>query len=50
MGGKAMADEILKESSMQNKINESIASRFSILGLATADDRSFRDSLHKLVF
>ena len=45
-----MADEILKDNNMQNKINEAIASRLSILGLATADGVTFRDSLQKLVF
>ena len=45
MGGKAMADEILKDSSIHTKITEGIASRFSLLGLATADERTFRDSL-----
>ena len=50
MGGKNQADEILKDSHMQLKIDSGVNQRLRNLGLATDDMPRFRDSLQKLMY
>ena len=50
MGGKAQADEILKDSQIQYKIDQGVNQKLQNFGLATEDVRSFRDSVQKLMY
>ena len=50
MGGRVQADEILKDSQIQFKIESSVGQKLRSLGLQTEDMAQFRDSIQRLMY